>query len=463
VARILVVDDDRFFAQLCQDLLKSDGHQVTTVFSAEEAIELLGLEKFELVITDLVMPGKSGLELLAMVKEADPTIDVIIVTGNADVESAIAALKNNARDYLVKPYNPDEFRHMIALCVEQRRLIEENTELKEILNLFQLGQSLTGCIDFERLYLLLTESLAKALRAERVIGMFAGPDAELLPRFQRGFTEGEGRKIGKLFSGLTLKGRDGSCAYERVSDLTGLECDPTLDLREALVIYIRARKTVQGFVMVFNAPGSGLPEAINYKLLDILLDQSTLAFENALRYRAMNSLVYIDELTGLFNYRYLEVTLERETKRVKRYGSSLSLVFLDMDNFKGVNDTHGHRIGSLVLKEVGALLKKQVRDIDVVIRYGGDEFTLLLAEAGMSEAALVSERTRRAIEAYTFGATEGLAIRISASFGYACYPLHTTSKQNLLEMADQAMYRGKENGRNRVFPAVLPGVDYRGQ
>jgi diguanylate cyclase (GGDEF)-like protein len=175
----------------------------------------------------------------------------------------------------------------------------------------------------------------------------------------------------------------------------------------------------------------------------------------------MNSLVYIDELTGLFNYRYLDIALERETKRVKRYGSSLALLFLDLDNFKTVNDTHGHRIGSLVLKEVAILLKKTVRDIDVVIRYGGDEYTLILVEAGLSEAALVSERIRRSIENQIFAEGEGLAVRISASLGYACYPLHTTTKQQLLELADQAMYRGKEGGRNRVLPALLPSAGFR--
>jgi two-component system cell cycle response regulator len=456
MARILVVDDDRFFALLCQDLLMSDGHQVEIALSGEKATALLGIERFELIITDLVMPGMSGLDLLGIVKEFDQTIDVIIVTGNADVESAITALKNGARDYLVKPFNADDFRHTVALCIEQRRLIEENSELKDLLNLFQLGSSLTGCIDFERLYPLLTLSLAKALSAERAIGIYPKPDGTFIPQHLQGFTDREGRRIGMLFQTAFLAEEDPTRAYQRIANLSSLEVAPSLDLREALVINIRARNAIQGYVIIFNNPGSGLPAEVNYKRLDLLLDQSTLAFENALRYKSMNSLVYIDELTGLFNYRYLDIALERETKRVKRYGSSLALLFLDLDNFKNVNDTHGHRIGSLVLKEVALLLKKTVRDIDVVIRYGGDEYTLILVEAGLSEAALVSERIRRSIENQIFAEGEGLAVRISASLGYACYPLHTTTKQQLLELADQAMYRGKEGGRNRVLPALLP-------
>jgi diguanylate cyclase (GGDEF)-like protein len=319
-----------------------------------------------------------------------------------------------------------------------------------------LGSSLTGCIDFERLYPLLTVSLAKALNAERAIGIFPKPDGTFVPQHLLGFTDREGRKIGMLFQTAFLAEEDTTRAYQRIANLSSLEIAPSLDLREALVINIRARNAIQGYVIIFNNPGSSLPAEVNYKRLDLLLDQSTLAFENALRYKSMNSLVYIDELTGLFNYRYLDIALERETKRVKRYGSSLALLFLDLDNFKSVNDTHGHRIGSLVLKEVAILLKKTVRDIDVVIRYGGDEYTLVLVEAGLSEAALVSERIRRSIENQIFAGGEGLAVRISASLGYACYPLHTTTKQQLLELADQAMYRGKEGGRNRVLPALLP-------
>ena len=456
MARILVVDDDQLFAHLCQDILKSDGHQVEIVFSGEKATALLEVERFELVIADLVMPGMSGLDLLGVIKDTDPTIDVIIVTGKADVVSAITAIKNGARDYLVKPFNHDAFRHSVALCVEQRRLIEENTELKDLLNLFQLGSTLTGCIDFDRLYPLLTGSLATAVNAERVIGIFPKHDGTFVPQHVQGFADREGRKIGALVQAEFLAGEDGARAYQRIGNLASMGLSPSLDLREALVINIRARNSIQGHVIIFNNSGNGLPAEINYKRLDLLLDQSTMAFENALRYRNMNNLVYIDELTGLFNYRYLDVALEREVKRVKRYGSSLALIFLDLDNFKAVNDNWGHRIGSLVLKEVGYLLKKTMRDIDVVIRYGGDEYTVILVEAGLSEAALVSERIRQSIESHLFAEGEGLEVRISASLGYACFPLHTTSKQKLLELADQAMYRGKVGGRNRVLPALLP-------
>ena len=461
MARILVVDDDRFFTRHCQEILRSDGHEVEVVLSAEKAIAVLGEERFELVITGLVMPGMCGLDLLALVKKNDPTIDVIIVTGKADVESAITAIRSGAHDYLVKPFNPDDFRHTVALCVEQRRLIKENIELKELLNLYQIGLSLGTCIEYDRLYPILSGALAKSLNAERAIGIFPKPDGTFVPRYVQGFAGREGLKIGSLFQKAFLTGENGTGTYQRIGCLDSLAESSSLDLREALVITIRACSAIQGYVVLFNNHGCDLPDDNSLRRLSLLLDHSEQAFENALRYKSMNSLVYIDELTELFNYRYLDVVLERETRRVKRYGSSLSLIFLDVDNFKNVNDTHGHRIGSLVLKEVGALLKQMVRDIDVVIRYGGDEYTIILVEAGLSEASLVSERIRLGIERHIFAQGEGLDIRISASLGYACYTLHATDKKQLLELADQAMYRGKEGGRNRVLPALLPTASFR--
>src|ERR1035437_5910251 len=111
---ILLVEDDRFFRKMFTDLLQADGYRVETASCGNDGLEMLAKGQYSLVITDLVMPDISGLEILSRVRESHPTVDVIMVTGNANLESAIYALKNGARDYLVKPVNPDEFRHSVA-------------------------------------------------------------------------------------------------------------------------------------------------------------------------------------------------------------------------------------------------------------------------------------------------------------------------------------------------------------
>jgi diguanylate cyclase (GGDEF)-like protein len=223
------------------------------------------------------------------------------------------------------------------------------------------------------------------------------------------------------------------------------------DLSDAMLLFIRTKTHPQGVVMLFNEPGMPFLSDINYKNLNFVIDQSSLALENAARYTTARSLLYVDELTGLFNYRYLEVAMEREIKRAERYGSSLAVIFLDMDLFKQVNDNHGHLNGTKVLREVGLLISKSVRDVDTVIRYGGDEYTVILVETDMAGAAVVAERIRLTIEQHDFLVAEGLKVKLTASLGYSCFPENSRFKMELLELADQAMYRGKASGKNVVY------------
>jgi len=164
-------------------------------------------------------------------------------------------------------------------------------------------------------------------------------------------------------------------------------------------------------------------------------------------------------LTGLYNYRYLEIALDREIKRAERYGLSMAVLFLDVDMLKVVNDTYGHLIGSRVLKDIGGLLKKSVREVDVVIRYGGDEYTIILIETGRQGAAIVAERIRLAIANHSFVIEDGLSINLTACLGFACYPEDTKLKLELLEMADRAMYHGKISGRNTASHISASGIE----
>jgi diguanylate cyclase (GGDEF)-like protein len=199
----------------------------------------------------------------------------------------------------------------------------------------------------------------------------------------------------------------------------------------------------------------GAPEgdAINSPLLNFFCRQARLSLINAERSAQVQSLIYIDDLTKLYNSRYLNVVIDREMKRSERYRNFFSVLFMDIDFFKRVNDTHGHLVGSRVLQEVGTVLRSCVRDSDTVARYGGDEFVVLLVETNSEEAMFVAERMRKAIEAEHLVQSMGLDIRLTISIGIAAFPEHATSKTHLLNLADQAMYRGKESTRNVVYLA----------
>ncbi|RMG60434.1 MAG: GGDEF domain-containing protein [Deltaproteobacteria bacterium] len=199
--------------------------------------------------------------------------------------------------------------------------------------------------------------------------------------------------------------------------------------------------------------GRAIPEVALSPAVVFLHHQSCYSLYNAEKSIKVQSLIYIDDLTKLYNARYLNVVLDRELKRSDRYGVPVSILFLDIDYFKRVNDSHGHLVGSRVLCEFGAVIRGCVRETDTVVRYGGDEFVVILVETNPDQALLAAERMRRTVEEHTFMEAEGLSLHLTVSIGIATYPIHASTKEELLQMADRAMYRGKDTTRNVVYIA----------
>ena len=189
-------------------------------------------------------------------------------------------------------------------------------------------------------------------------------------------------------------------------------------------------------------------------LMLTLVEPCAIALENAILFQRTEQLTITDDLTKLFNSRYLNLYLGREIKRCKRHGIPLSIIFLDLDGFKGINDQYGHLAGSGTLTEVGLILADGVRESDILARYGGDEFVAVLPETPAAGALVIAERLRRSIEENQFLKSLGLAARISASFGIASYPDHALTPEALIQKADQAMYRVKEREKNGIEVAV---------
>jgi len=444
---ILLVGEDLCIRDMYANLLQAEGYQVKTASRGTDCLEMLGKGRYSLVITDLVMPDVSGLEILSRVRENHPTVDVILITENANLEAAVGALKLGARDYLVKPVNPDELNHSVSCCIQQRHLLDENLELKNMISLLRASQAIAGCQDYEHLYPLLVESIASEVSLDRVLGFF----------MVQGGLELKVAKEIPVESGIILTDK----IYERFESMftekTGFEhlqltsTSLTNGFSEAYLFPVYTLTEMIGVVVLLNNPSCELPDITkSINNIHFLIEQSLHAFENAKSFSRMNDMLFIDDVSGLFNYRYLNVALEREIKRTERYASHIAVLFIDVDSFKQVNDIHGHLVGSRVLSEFAAVLKKTVRDVDIVIRYGGDEYTIILVETPSKIAELVAERIRNHVEAYHFSGSKGQTIRLTCSIGYACCPEDTASNDLLLEMADKAMYAGKTSGKNCI-------------
>jgi diguanylate cyclase (GGDEF)-like protein len=448
---VLLVDDERFARTVYSDYLRAAGYDVEVADGSEAALAVLAQRRFDVLLTDVILPGsKDGLELLDFAKQLDPNIGVIVITALDRVDPAVRAMKAGASDYLVKPVTPDTLQVAVQRCLATRALLAENQALRAHLKLFETGQRLASTLDRDRF-------VPMALAA--IAGECGSPAAALLERTADG--------------AFVPSGAHGM-EYAQASDLLGM-CGPVLETLEAYGPAVKpialtgpigprgARKAACLTVVDEGALVGAVVVLGDAELPPVAAEGAAflcrnlgIALHNLGRLKQVEHLAYLDDLTHLYNTRYLDVALERELTG----GRPFSVLFMDLDRFKAVNDQHGHLSGSRLLVEVARVLRACVRDEDVVVRYGGDEYVVLLVGIDSGGGLKVAERIRRAIEDHRFLSREGARVRVTASIGLASFPEHAQTRSEILDFADRAMYRGKRSTRNVVYMASkdLPPV-----
>lgn len=397
--KILIVDDDPNLRKTLADILRVKGYEPAVATGGTEAIAAAEQEKFNLALIDLMLPDMPGLDVMARIKEISPLTEAIILTGNASLDSAIEATGQGAFSYLLKPYQMDDLLLNIRHGVEHQQAQEEIRRLASFPRLTPIPEievNSSGEVTYanpaaEKLFADLNSSFLNS-RA------WSHPLLNGLSEFNE---LRQGEKQTDMISEVKVGTGAGQTTYELHTHYI-----QELDLIRVYALDITDRKMAEEHIHL---------------------------------------LATTDSLTGIANRREFTAILEREVARVQRYGKPLSLAMFDLDYFKRVNDTFGHDVGDDVLQAVTRLVKENIRSADVVARWGGEEFMVLMPESDMQAAGRASEKLRQAIAGHHFD-TVG---KLTASFGVAAFEPHD-DLNSLLKRADDALYQAKDNGRNRV-------------
>jgi diguanylate cyclase (GGDEF)-like protein len=221
------------------------------------------------------------------------------------------------------------------------------------------------------------------------------------------------------------------------------------ETQSIICIPLRAKLRVLGVIQLVNVDMEHFGHEEQF-FLQALCDYAAIAIENARAVEKIQELTITDDCTGLYNARHLYKTLETEVYRSARFGYEFSVIFIDLDHFKQVNDTHGHLIGSKLLAEIGYLIKAQLRLIDFAFRYGGDEFVVLLPQTAKDSALVVARRLRDSLRSSMFCKEEGLNLNVRASIGLATYPHDAKTPHDIIRQADEMMYLVKNSTRDNI-------------
>jgi len=325
-----------------------------------------------------------------------------------------------------------------ALASAKKELNRSYTSFEAI---FEMVKVIHSTLDANELSDLVMDIIESAMGFE-IFSLFVFDDRhEFLFQGQRNLPE-------DVFQNLSEKIQENKHTWAK-------DMDATYTIKESphgMEISCLPLRTHEKMIGAFCAPRKAVelstPE--DSKILSLIAAQITTAYQNSLLYELAKRLSITDELTKVYNYRYLQSQLDVETNRAQRYKRPLSMLMIDLDNFKFYNDKFGHVRGDLVLLEVAKIISNNCRGVDIVARYGGEEFAVVLPETNYDGAMVVSERIRKMVSEYRFlGDQEERSERITISIGVASY-VEGTSGKELVEKADEALYEAKRSGKNRV-------------
>jgi diguanylate cyclase (GGDEF)-like protein len=332
-----------------------------------------------------------------------------------------------------------------------------NRQIQELNIFHDVAKALTSSLDLDSILQTIMEKMAEYYRPdtwsllmvdeerdELYFAIAVGSAAEALKNVRLKVGEGIAGWVAKNGERLVVSDVMSDPRFaKRIDEMTKWET------HSIICVPLRSKHRVLGVIQLVNVNMDGFGEQEIF-FLQALCDYAAIAIENARSVERIQELTITDDCTGLYNARHLYKTLETEVYRSARFGYEFSVLFIDLDHFKQVNDTHGHLIGSKLLAEIGYLIKAQLRLIDYAFRYGGDEFVVLLPQTGKDSALNVARRLRDSLRTSTFCTEENLNLNVRASIGLATYPHDAKTPHDIIRQADEMMYLVKNTTRDNI-------------
>jgi two-component system, cell cycle response regulator len=479
--QVLIADDSPVVLHMLEAMFRGTGFDVVTAQNGIEAVEKAFALDVSLIILDVMMPRLSGYQACRLLKTEAQTksIPVIILTSKDQASDRFWGLETGADYYLTKDEAPTKLLELVAAALAEwksrapRRPVKRHTsidilsrvndlldrQLFEATLLSEIGGVARHLVRFDETVLSVMRLVSRVVDfTVASVAFVDGNEIDAIVVLQHPVSSAALTAFGQRLSAAAQHHRASSplgALRTRMLSLDGADEGAAADdaLQDFTAFPIITNERLIGLLAVAGrAVARMTPET--EALMCQVTNQAYIVVENSRLVERLRNLSIHDGLTELYNHRYIMETLAGEVQRCGRYDASVSVLMLDIDRFKLVNDTYGHQAGDVILREVARLLVGALRSVDAVGRYGGEEFMAVLPQTGYAEAHLTAERLRRLVVERDFRAGRTV-LDLTVSIGVATFPgADIVSVSDLIRVADGALYRAKDGGRNRVAGAL---------
>jgi len=448
--RILIVDDDPTSLKILESMLPADRYNVVKANNGEEALESAFNQPPDLILLDIMMPGIDGYEVTRKIKKDKKTKDVpiIIITSLDGSETKIRGLEEGAEELLSKPVHATELLARVSSMIQLK-------EYRDQLTIRTLSGKSFGFMPKKQEEIL--------IKQEEIHHILVVEDTEVDAKIVENALDGETFHLTTIKNGKDVFSTVGQDEIDLIlldillPDIDGFEICRRLkkEHKDIQIVIVTCLDDLESKIkgVELGADDFLVKPIIGRELkarVKTLLEKKVHLDSLRIHYREALGRSQLDWLTGLHNHGYFQQFLGYELKRSLDQGFPVSLIMIDVDDFKKYNDTLGHSAGDAILREMGQVIRNSIRELDFGARYGGEEFAVVLPYVGRENAINIAERIHKALSSHGFFHEESIELgKPTVSMGVAIFPEEASNKGDLIIQADSMLYLAKQNGKNQ--------------